>query len=120
MRYLGAVIYLIKYFKGFKIEQINRVKNSHSDELASLASACKALEYRTITLGSIERPTYEIEDKEVHNINLGPSWIDEIVAFLKKKWNSTERQKWKCFASGTKQLTIGFQKTRLRPLLTSS
>ncbi|XP_058202626.1 uncharacterized protein LOC131317062 [Rhododendron vialii] len=77
----AGVVHLIVN-QGFHIEQINREKNAHADALASLASVSKASEYRHISLGEIHQPSFEVSE-EVFSISLGPSWMDEIVSFLK-------------------------------------
>lgn len=82
LKYQATALELIRQFKGFHIEQINRENNAHADALASLASASKASEYRNISLGKILEPSFEAP-AEVLSITLGPSWMDEIVAFLK-------------------------------------
>ncbi|XP_058202716.1 uncharacterized protein LOC131317161 [Rhododendron vialii] len=82
IKYQATALELIRGFKGFQIEQINRENNAHADALASLASASKASEYRHISLGEIHQPSFEVSE-EVFNISLGPSWMDEIVSFLK-------------------------------------
>lgn len=79
---LGHGLGVDKYFKGFKVEQINREKNAHADALASLASACMAFKYRTITFGSIEKMSFEVE-QEVLAIEFGPSYLNEIISYLK-------------------------------------
>ncbi|XP_058215685.1 uncharacterized protein LOC131326817 [Rhododendron vialii] len=82
IKYQATALELIRGFKGFQIEQINRENNAHADALASLASASKASEFRHISFGEIHQPSFEISE-EVFNISLGPSWMDEIVSFLK-------------------------------------
>ncbi|XP_058211749.1 uncharacterized protein LOC131323931 [Rhododendron vialii] len=82
IKYQATALELIRGFKGFQIEQINRENNAHADALASLASASKASEYRHISLGEIHQPSFEVSE-EVFSISLGPSWMDEIVSFLK-------------------------------------
>ncbi|XP_058217425.1 uncharacterized protein LOC131328502 [Rhododendron vialii] len=61
---------------------INREHNAHVDALAGLASASKASKFRTISFGSIDHPSFDTTP-EILNVELGPSWMDEIVAFLK-------------------------------------
>ncbi|XP_058202951.1 uncharacterized protein LOC131317412 [Rhododendron vialii] len=81
-KYQAMVAELITHFQNFKIEQINREYNAHADALAGLASASKASEFRTINFGSIDQPSFDTIP-EVLNVALGPSWMDEIIAFLK-------------------------------------
>ncbi|XP_058189204.1 uncharacterized protein LOC131306792 [Rhododendron vialii] len=64
------------------VNQINREHNAHADALAGLASASKASEFRTINFGSIDHPSFDTTP-EVLNVELGPSWMDEIITFLK-------------------------------------
>ncbi|XP_058210020.1 uncharacterized protein LOC131322641 [Rhododendron vialii] len=82
IKYQATALELIRGFKGFQIEQINRENNAHADALASLASASKASEYRHISLGEIHQPSFKVSE-EVFSISLGHSWMDEIVSFLK-------------------------------------
>ncbi|XP_058185912.1 uncharacterized protein LOC131303137 [Rhododendron vialii] len=82
IKYQATALELIRGFKGFHIEQINRENNAHADALTSLASASKASEYRHISLGEIHQPSFEVSE-EVLGISIGPSWMDEIVSFLK-------------------------------------
>ncbi|XP_058208218.1 uncharacterized protein LOC131321231 [Rhododendron vialii] len=82
LTYQATALELIRGFKRFHIEQINRENNAHADAVASLASASKVFEYRHISLGEIHKPSFEVS-KEVLSISIGPSWMDEIVSFLK-------------------------------------
>ncbi|XP_058217536.1 uncharacterized protein LOC131328636 [Rhododendron vialii] len=82
LKYQAIVAKLITHFHNFKIEQINREHNAHADALAGLASASKASEFRTISFGSIDHPSFDTTP-EILNVELGPSWMDEIIALLK-------------------------------------
>ncbi|XP_058181268.1 uncharacterized protein LOC131299707 [Rhododendron vialii] len=82
LKYQATVAELITHFENFKIEQINREHNAHADALAGLASAAEASKFRTINFDSIDHPSSDT-NREVLNVELGPSWTDEIVAFLK-------------------------------------
>ncbi|XP_058220517.1 uncharacterized protein LOC131330798 [Rhododendron vialii] len=82
LKYQATIAELITHFKNFNIEQINREHNAHADSLASLASASKASEFKTINFGSIDHPSFDTT-LEVLNVELDPSWMDEIIAFLK-------------------------------------
>ncbi|XP_058185776.1 uncharacterized protein LOC131303001 [Rhododendron vialii] len=81
-KYQSTVTGLLTHFHNFKIEQINRKHNAHADALTGLASASKASEFRTISFGSIYHPSFDTTP-EILNVELSPSWMDEIVAFLK-------------------------------------
>ncbi|XP_058192075.1 uncharacterized protein LOC131309461 [Rhododendron vialii] len=91
LKYQATTAELISQFRNFSIEQINREHNAHADALAGLASASTASEFRTINFGSISRPSFE-PTPEVLNVELGPSWMDEIVAFLKHDTLPTEKK----------------------------
>jgi ribonuclease HI len=91
LKYQATALDLIRKFKGFKIEQINRENNAHADALASLASASKASEFRNISLGEVDQPSFDTPE-EVLSISLGPSWMDEIVAFLKNDTLPTDKK----------------------------
>ncbi|XP_058223239.1 uncharacterized protein LOC131332948 [Rhododendron vialii] len=91
LKYKATALELIQGFKGFHIEQINRENNAHADALASLASASKASEYRNISLAEIHQPSFEVPG-EVLSISLGPSWMDEIVSFLKNDTLPSEKK----------------------------
>ncbi|XP_058223096.1 uncharacterized protein LOC131332814 [Rhododendron vialii] len=82
LKYQATTAEVISQFCNFSIKQINREHNAHADALAGLASASTASEFRTINFGSIGRPSFEPTPK-VLNVELGPSWMDEIVTFLK-------------------------------------
>ncbi|XP_058180085.1 uncharacterized protein LOC131298624 [Rhododendron vialii] len=98
IKYQATAFQLIRGFKGFHIEQINRENNAHADALASLASVSKASEYRHISLGEIHQPSFEISE-EVLSISLGPSWMDEIVSFLKNDTLPSDKKEAHCVRS---------------------
>ncbi|XP_058180119.1 uncharacterized protein LOC131298660 [Rhododendron vialii] len=81
-KYQATVAELITHFHNFKIEQINREHNAHAYALIGLASASKATEFRTISFSNIDHPSFDATPK-VLNVELGPSWMDEIIVFLK-------------------------------------
>lgn len=83
-KYVHSVKELMKDFSNIKIEQVVRDCNSHADALAGLAAACDNGESRTITIGTIERPTIEDpQAEEVFTTMYGPSWMDDLIAYLK-------------------------------------
>ncbi|XP_058181250.1 uncharacterized protein LOC131299688 [Rhododendron vialii] len=79
------------------VNQINHEHNAHADALASLASASasKASEFRTINFGSIDHPSFDTT-LDVLNVELDPSWMDEIVAFLKHDTLPTDKKEAYC------------------------
>ncbi|XP_028058581.1 uncharacterized protein LOC114262423 [Camellia sinensis] len=74
-----------KKFAAIRMEQIDREENNAADELAGLASAQTAfpnpLMIEFLPWPSIEEP----ELAEVLYTDLGPSWMDPIVAFLRDR-----------------------------------
>lgn len=86
--YLALAKDLLKSFKGIRIEHVPRERNAHADTLASLASACVASSARSVTFATLDQPSFKLEvkareEQETFNISLGPSWMDEIRAYLK-------------------------------------
>lgn len=63
LKYQATALELIRQFKGFHIEQINRENNAHADAFASLASASKASEFRNISLCKIAKPSFEASEE---------------------------------------------------------
>lgn len=82
-KYYDKVWELIREIGTVEIEWVGLERNAHADALASLATACAASPNRTILLGEVESPSIEHERQEVLHISLGPSWMDEIYAYLK-------------------------------------
>ncbi|XP_028071753.1 uncharacterized protein LOC114274082 [Camellia sinensis] len=84
-KYQALVRAEIKKFASIKVEQINREENNTVDELADLASTQTAfpnpLMIKFLPQPSIEEP----EVSEVLYTDLGPSWMDPIIAFLKDR-----------------------------------
>ena len=65
--------------------QIKRDLNAHADILAGLAAICGSDKQRTVSFQTLQRSSIEEETEasQVLNIDLGPSWMDPIVSFLK-------------------------------------
>ncbi|XP_028105177.1 uncharacterized protein LOC114304201 [Camellia sinensis] len=75
----------IKKFAAIRVEQINREENNTTDELAGLASTQTAFP-NPLIIEFLPRPS--IEEPEVSKVlcaDLGPSWMDPIIAFLKDR-----------------------------------
>ncbi|XP_058202956.1 uncharacterized protein LOC131317417 [Rhododendron vialii] len=83
--YLSSAVRLMKNFKAIRVEHIFREHNAHADTFAGLASACSSLGHRSISFNSVDKPSFELEilNQEVLNIELGPSWMDEIIGYLR-------------------------------------
>ncbi|XP_028115623.1 uncharacterized protein LOC114313435 [Camellia sinensis] len=82
----------IKKFSAIRMEQINREKNNAADELAGLASMQTTfpnpLMIEFLPCPSIKQP----EVLEVLCTDLGPSWMDPIITFLKDRILRTEKK----------------------------
>ena len=73
------------HFKSFTLRQIPRGQNYHVDSLAMLATSLGSNLPRVVIVEDmadsslVKKPLVD-----VHNIQFGPSWMDSLVAFLKK------------------------------------
>ncbi|XP_028084862.1 uncharacterized protein LOC114285981 [Camellia sinensis] len=84
-KYQALVREEIKKFPAIRVEQINREENNSADELAGLASAQTAFP-NPLMIEFLPRPSIdEPEATEVLYTDLGPSWMDPIIAFLKDR-----------------------------------
>ena len=81
--YADLAIELIRSFDHALIQQIGREHNAHADALAGLASACKASGQRSVSFSTLSQPSYKTEYPQVLNVDFGPSWMDEIVSYLR-------------------------------------
>ncbi|XP_028094673.1 uncharacterized protein LOC114294718 [Camellia sinensis] len=91
-KYQALVREEIKKFPAIRVEQINREENNSADELAGLASTQTAFP-NPLMIEFLPRPS--IEDPEATEVlctNLGPSWMDPIIAFLKDRVLPEERK----------------------------
>jgi hypothetical protein len=79
-RYLAAVQKIERFFKGFIVQHIERVKNTEADELAK-ATAKKR---REVFFQVIEDPTVKTVEPEPKMINIvqGEDWQAPILAYL--------------------------------------
>jgi len=84
--YLSQVRRLQSKFEFFKLSQIPRSRNIHSDSLATLAMSSVQGLPRVILMEDLHKPT-EAENSvvHVHQIRVEPSWMDSIVLFLKEE-----------------------------------
>ena len=82
--YMKLAQQLIKSFTSAYVERFPRTNNSHAYALATLASAVNSKMKRTIDVEYLPKPSIESELNQVMCINLGPSWMDPIIAYLKQ------------------------------------
>ena len=65
--------------------QIPRSKNTHADSLATLATFSTQSLPRVILVQDLCKPTKVGKNViHIHQIRVGPSWMDSIVLFLKE------------------------------------
>ena len=82
--YLNQVKCLGPSFDLFSLSYISRSDNTHADSLATLATSSAGKLPRIILVEHLGRASKIAKDTiRVHEIRVGPSWMDPIVAFLK-------------------------------------
>ncbi|XP_075633839.1 uncharacterized protein LOC142606361 [Castanea sativa] len=82
--YLARVKYLQSKFESFTLVHVSRSMNTHADSLATLATSSAQSLPQVILVEDLCKPSrmhYDII--RVHQIWVGPSWMDPIVSFLK-------------------------------------
>ena len=83
--YLNQVRHLQSRFKSFNLLQIPRSENTNADSLATLATSSTQSLPWVILLENLCKPTKMKRGMvHIHQIRMGPSWMDSIVLFLKK------------------------------------
>ncbi|XXG88794.1 hypothetical protein AAC387_Pa12g0960 [Persea americana] len=82
--YLACARGLLSQFERTEVRQIGRESNSHADALASLASAVEAGNKRTIEVETLREPSIDLQrPRQLMCLDLGPSWMDLIIAYMK-------------------------------------
>ena len=90
--YLSQVKHLQSRFESFSILHIPRSKNTHADSLATLATSSVQSLPRVILVEDLCKPMEgKKEIVHVHQVRVGPSWMDPIVLFLKENILSEEK-----------------------------
>ncbi|XP_057488501.1 uncharacterized protein LOC130774471 [Actinidia eriantha] len=83
-KYLQVAKNLLSEFRIVRIEQVGREFNAHADALASLASAFEGDHGRMVAVDVVSIPSIEEAQSSVLvNTQLGPSWMDPIVNYLR-------------------------------------
>ena len=83
--YLNQVRHLQSWFESFNLLQIPRSGNTHADSLAIFAAfSAQGLPW-VILIEDLCKPT-EIRKEmiHIHQVRVGPNWMDSIVLFLKE------------------------------------
>ena len=124
--YLNQVRHLQSGFESFTLLQIPKSRNTHSDSLATLTTSLAQILPRVILTEDLCKPTRKKrENVQIHQIRVGPSWMNSIMLFLKddilpeKKaeadrvqrkapcfWFSEDQKLYKCSFSGPYFLCI--------------
>ncbi|XP_065630420.1 uncharacterized protein LOC136067908 [Quercus suber] len=82
--YLSQVKCLQSEFSPFSLSHIPRSGNNHADSLATLATSSAASLPRVILVEHLERAGEVAKGAiPIHQVGMGPSWMDPIIRFLK-------------------------------------
>ena len=82
--YLNQVKHIRPSFDLFSLSHISRSGNTHIDSLATLATSSAGKLPRIILVEHLGRASKIAKDTtRAHEVRVGPSWMDLIVAFLK-------------------------------------
>ena len=82
--YLSQVKHLQLDFESFDMSHISRSGNTHVDSLATLAASTAQGLPRVILVEDLHRADRVKKDMvQIHQVRVGPSWMDPIVSFLK-------------------------------------
>ena len=83
--YLSQVRHLQSGFESFALSQVLRSRNAHADSLATLATSSAQDLPQVILMEDLHKPSKEVRNViQVHQVRVGPSWMDPIVLFLKE------------------------------------
>ena len=83
--YLSQVRHLQSGFKSFNLLHIPGSGNTHVDSLATLATSSTQSLPRVILVEDLYKPIeVKREVVRVHQVRVGPSWMDPVVLFLKE------------------------------------
>ena len=83
--YLSLVRHLQSGFESFDLLHIPRNGNKHANSFATLATSSAQRLPRVILVEDLRRPAVMGGDTvQIHQVRVGPSWMDPIVLFLKE------------------------------------
>ena len=92
--YLNQVRHLQSGFKSFSLLHILRNGNTYADFVITLATSSTQGLPRVIIIEDLYKPTkVKREVVHIHQIRVGPSWMDHIVLFLKEDILPEEKSK---------------------------
>ena len=83
--YLSQVKHLQSGFESFSLLHVPKSGNTHADSLATLATSSAQSLPRVVLIEDLCKPT-EVKEKvvHVHQVRVGPNWMDPIVLFLRE------------------------------------
>ena len=82
--YLNQARHLQSGFDSFSLHQIPRSRNTHDDSLTTLATSSVQSLPQVILVEDLCKPTEMKREKvQIHQLRVGPSWMDPIILFLK-------------------------------------
>ena len=82
--YLSQVKCLQSDFNLFSLSHVSRSGNTHVDSLATLATSSTGSLPRVIFVEHLDRASEVAKGMvRIHEVKVGPSWMDPIVKFLK-------------------------------------
>ena len=82
--YLSRVKHLQPGFDFFNLSHVPRSGNTHADSLATLATSSAGDLPRIIFVEHLDRANEVVKGMvHVHEVRVGPSWMNPIVKFLK-------------------------------------
>ena len=81
-------------FESFNLLHVPRSGNTHADSLVTLATSSTQGLSRVIFMEDLYKPAgVEKEMIHVHQVRVGPSWMDPIISFLKDDILPEEKSK---------------------------
>ena len=82
--YLSQVKFLQLKFDSFDLLHVSKSGNAHADSSAILATSSAQHLPRIILVEDLCKPTETREMAQIHQIRVGPSWMDSIIRFLRE------------------------------------
>ena len=82
--YLSQVKFLQLMFDSFDLLHVPRSGNAHVDSLSMLVTSSAQHLPQIILVKDLCKPTKTREMAQIHQIRVGPSWMDSIIRFLRE------------------------------------
>ena len=81
---MSQVKFLQLKFDSFDLLHVPRSGNAHANSLAMLATSSAQHLPRIILVEDLYKPTKTRKTAQIHQIKVGPSWMDSIIRFLRE------------------------------------